>query len=79
MTAFNATALLLPFYPQSAMPMVQLNLHKKNELLCLLIRSSVRHHNQVHVLDLGSYLLGHLLDTSKAQRLVACMHAWGDA
>jgi len=26
------------------MPMVQLKLHKKNELLCLLIRSSVRHH-----------------------------------
>ena len=29
------------------------------------------------LLDLGSYLLGHLLDTSKAQRLVACMHASG--
>ena len=34
-----------------------------------------RRSGQVHVLDLGSYLLGHLLDTSKAQRLVhVCMH-----
>eukprot|EP00984_Skeletonema_dohrnii_P000997 scaffold318_cov96-Skeletonema_dohrnii-CCMP3373.AAC.8 len=43
MTAFNATATTT--LPQSAMPMVPLELQKKNELLCLLIRSSVRHHN----------------------------------
>jgi hypothetical protein len=43
MTAFNATALLLPFYPHSAMPMVQLKLTRRMSSF-LLIRSSVRHH-----------------------------------